>query len=85
MNDLKECELISNPQSDLNDLVNAYNRELGSIFDKQAPVTVRKVVLHPHAPWYMEHIRQAKVERHRAERKWCKDRTTINKQILKSK
>ena len=65
-------------------MVDTYNNELSSLLDKHAPVTVKKVVLRPHAPWYTEHIRQAKVERRKAERKWCKDKSTINRQILKN-
>ena len=53
--------------------------------DKHAPISVKEVVLRPHAPWYDEHIRQLKVERRRVERIWAKDKTEVNKEILKSK
>ena len=83
--DVRNSVLLKSPPTDLNDLVLCYNRELSCILDKHAPISVKEVVLRPHAPWYNEHIRQLKVERRRVERKWAKDKTEVNKEILKSK
>ena len=35
--------------------------------------------------WFDEHTKQAKVEKRQAERKWLKDKSTVNKSNLKSK
>ena len=83
--DISDSKLVESPPLDLDELVTLYNSELKSVIDKHAPAIVKEVVLRPHAPWYNEHIRECKVERRRAERKWAKDKTDINKEILKSK
>ena len=58
---------------------------LKTLLNFRAPVIEKKVVLRPHAPWYDEHTKQAKLEKRRAERKWLKDKSPANKANLKSK
>ena len=83
--DLQECRVIKHPPSDLYELVISYNSDLNEIIEKHAPLLEKEVVLRPHAPWYTEHIQHAKIERRKAEQKWGKDKSTVNKEILKSK
>ena len=84
IDDVRNSELILRPPSDLDELVLCYNNNLSSIFNGHAPVTEKEVVLRPHAPWYNEHIRQAKRERRRTERVFRHTNLEIDKQIFLS-
>ena len=82
---LKENLIFPNPPAKLDGYVQCYNDSLRGILDKHASSTEKKVVLRPHAPWYIEHIQRAKQERKQAEKRWVKSKVEIYKYILKCK
>jgi hypothetical protein len=88
--DLKEFESDLN-SSDLRSIfshkttecaVHTYNKELGRILDKHAPIITRTVVIHPDSPWYNQEIDQAKKARRAAESVWRKSQLTIHREIF---
>ena len=83
--DIINCDLLRNPPTELNDLVECYDSTISDIFEQHAPVQEKEIVLRPHAPWYTDSIRQAKQARRRAERKRMKTQLTVDREILKEK
>ena len=63
------------------ELIDTYNMSIKDIVNKHAPKQVKIITLRPHAPWYNDHIREAKREKRRRERKYkkyiirCKQKT----------
>ena len=80
--DIKNSVLIEEPPSELDDLVECFDSTLSNIFNSHAPVTEKEVVLRPLAPWYNEHIRQAKRERRRLERAFRHSNLEIDKEMF---
>ena len=83
--DLKSSEMISCNFRNVSDCVSMYNRTLVQLLNTQAPVKEKVVSLRPQAPWYTEQVRKAKQVRRQAERRWKKEKSTINTEILKAK
>ena len=64
--------------------VDQLDSALRAVLDRHAPVTRRKVGSARSAPWYAtvkEELREAKKERHRAEKKWLSSGLVVFKQI----
>ena len=80
---MKTSNLVKSPPTELNDLVQEYDRTLADILEQYVPLLTQEVMLRPHAPWYNSSIREAKQARRKAERRYCKDKTTINKDMFK--
>ena len=80
---VRTSNLVQSPPTELNDLVQEYDRTLADILEQHAPLLTKEVVLRPHAPWYNSSIREAKLARRKAERRYRKDKTTINKDMFK--
>ncbi|XP_067653142.1 uncharacterized protein [Haliotis asinina] len=79
--DLVNSNLLTDPPPDVDDHVELFHDTLTSLIDKHAPAVEKKVILHPHAPWYDVSIRRSKTQRRRAERLWRKTRLEIHRQI----
>ena len=80
---VKTSNLVQSPPTELNDLVQEYDRTQADILEQHAPLLIKEVVLRPYAPWYNSSIREAKQARRKAERRYRKDKTTINKDMFK--
>ena len=68
--DIRNSDLCMGPPSDLDRLVDCYNRTLSSLLDKHAPVLTRHVATRVCPPWFNDVIMQAKRDRRKAERRW---------------
>lgn len=73
--ELQKSELITNPSSDLNGLVDQYNDCLAELLDKYAPRTERRVRLVNRQQWYTNEIHKAKQQKRALARKYRKSRT----------
>ena len=73
--------LESTTQSDLADPLSVYNTCLSQVLDHNAPLVTRTVTDRTSAPWMTLEVKQAKVERRIAERKWCQAGVTVHKEI----
>ena len=72
--DLRDSDLLQKSYSDLNTLVEQYDRTLLSILDKPAPEIQRQITVRPSAPWYTQEVADEKNKGHRLKRKWQKSR-----------
>ena len=72
------------PEDDLDALVSQYDSVLRDILNKHAPEITRSVQVRPHAPWFSEEIRQARLTRRKFERFWRKQRTEVNRQLFRA-
>ena len=73
--------LESTTQSDLDDPLSVYNTCLRQVLDHHAPLVTRTVTDRTSAPWMTLEVKQAKVERRIAERKWRQSGLTVHKEI----
>ena len=73
--------LESTTKSDLADPLSVYNTCLRQVLDHHAPLVTRTVTDRTSAPWMTLEVKQAKVERRIAERKWCQSGLTVHKEI----
>ena len=80
--DIINSDLLRNPPTELNDLVECYDSTISDIFEQHAPVQEKEIVLRPHAPWYTDSIRLAKHAWRRAERKWMKTQLTVDREWI---
>ena len=81
--DLLKLPIFNLNTENVNDLVSTYNSGLSALIDKHAPILVKKIYERPQSPWYTEELAQAKRAKRQAERRWMKEQTTINLEILK--
>ena len=61
--DVGSAAVLTSLDKPLHELVDAYNTELISLVDKDAPLQEKTITLRPHAPWYTEELHEAKQER----------------------
>ena len=73
--------LESTTQSDLADPLSVYNTCLRQVLDHHAPLVTRTVTDRTSAPWMTLEVKQAKVERRIAERKWRQSGLTVHMEI----
>ncbi|XP_072014277.1 uncharacterized protein [Amphiura filiformis] len=72
--------LASTPAtSDVNILLEHFNEVLRTVLDTHAPQSTRTRTIRPQAKWYNDEIRAEKREQRRLERKWRKNRLTVNR------
>lgn len=72
--DIRSSKLITDPPTDLDDLVECYNTCLSTILERHAPLRKKTMTIRPKVPWMNNEIKQAKRLRRKAERTWrnCK-------------
>ena len=89
MSDLKDdLRNISNPeinQESAEKFVESYNSQIKSMIDKHAPIKSKTITIRPNTEWYIDELRNSKMERRRAERKMRKTKLTVHQQIYKEK
>ena len=64
-------------------MVSAFNEGLTSLIDKHAPLRTKTITQHPDCPWYTDELHEAKHLRRKLERRWLKNRLTVNHQIYR--
>ena len=67
---IRSSQLCHEPPDDLHNPVSCYNETLRSVLDMYAPVLTRDITVRPRAPWFNEDIRNAKLLRRKAEKRW---------------
>ena len=67
--------------ADLSYQIDKYEYELSRILDNHAPVRSRIVTIRPLALWYNSNIDVEKKNWRKLERRWCKSRLTINREL----
>ena len=73
--------LGSATQSDSTDPLGVYNTCLRQLLDRHAPLVTRTVTDRTSAPWMTLGIKQAKVQRRLAERKWRESGLAVHREI----
>ena len=73
--------LGSATQSNSTDPLGVYNTCLRQLLDRHAPLVTRTVTDRTSAPWMTLEIKQAKVQRHLAERTWCESGLAVHREI----
>ena len=82
-NDIHSSELGKTSSfHDVTDLVQQYNQTLNQLLDIHAPVVNKTVVVHPESPWFNNEIKEAKLARRKAEKRWRKSNLTVDRQIF---
>lgn len=81
--DIQNADLITNPPSDLTDLVEMYDVTLRKIINDHAPQKSRTFTQRPLVPWYNEAIRIAKCKRRKLEQIWRRTRLTVDRDMFK--
>ena len=69
-NDIASSDLCNIASNDCNEVAELYNNYMRSILDRHAPMTSKRVLARPSAPWMSSNIIEAKRQRRKAERKW---------------
>ncbi len=69
--------------SDLADLVDAYNTQLGTVLNKHAPEQTKMITIRKPTPWTTDEIRPDKRECRRLKRKYKNTKLDIDLQLLK--
>ena len=80
--DLSQSDLISNPETELTDLVNQYNTCLKSLLDKHAPLT-RRSIKAKRNPWYTSDIHTLRTKKRMQQRRWKKSQLDSDLKHLK--
>lgn len=87
---LFKSDLLASPllttvsSADLDVLVDQYNKVLGDLINKHAPVQSHIITCRPNAPWFSDDLHKQKVIKRRYERKWLSSGLEIDKQIFKT-
>ena len=79
--DLRNLNLESSHNTDLNDLVKQYNTGLKSILDKHAPLT-RCAIKAKRNKWYTSDIHKLRTEKRKQQRKWKKTQSITDLESL---
>lgn len=69
---------------DVNQLVQFYNVSLTSILEKHAPLKTKTITIRPRLPWYTNDLKELKLQRRRAERRWRKTNDLSDFQVFRS-
>ncbi|XP_072018475.1 uncharacterized protein [Amphiura filiformis] len=80
--DIRNSPLSTDPADDLSSLVSNYEKTLGDLLNKHAPLKSKSMVLRPNAPWYDENLRSAKQEKRRHERRWLKTKLECDREVF---
>ena len=77
-------KLVTNPPSNISDLVDSYNNTLSSLLNIHAPLKT-KLIRPKHAnPWYTSPLHKLKTGCRRLEKSWNNSHSLLDLQILKS-
>ncbi|KAK6168440.1 hypothetical protein SNE40_020971 [Patella caerulea] len=68
---------------DVDDQIKLYNAVLTNILDEHAPVVTRNIILRPNRKWFSDDIRQSKIDRRQAEKRWRKSKLEIDRDLYK--
>ena len=82
--DIMDSALADRHLVDTAQLAARYNNILGTLLDKHAPITSRKMTLRPHAPWFsaqQDALRKSKLEKRRLERQWKTSHLEVHWQL----
>ena len=80
--DIKNSKLMAHLDFDnASDLTDHYDHVLSTLLDQHAPIKKRVVTLRPAAPWYTDEIRSEKAKRRKLERRWRKNKLTVNREM----
>ena len=83
--DIRNSTLCVDPPSDLDTLVDCYNRTLSSLLDKHAPVQSRHTTTRVQPSWFNDDIKKARQDRRKAERRWRASRLPEDLAVFKVK
>ncbi|XP_064637159.1 uncharacterized protein LOC135493617 [Lineus longissimus] len=70
--------------SDLESLVDSYDRLLGSLLDKHAPAKSKLVHVRPNIPWFNDNIILARKLERKLERKYRRSKLVVDRKVWKS-
>ena len=77
-------DYVNGPKQDIDSLVEQYNTILSNLFDKHAPRITKQVSERKKTSWFKEEIQTAKAKRRKAERRWIKNQSVINLEIVRA-
>ena len=78
-----ESDLLTNPESDLDELLVQFDSTLRNTLNKHAPLMYRNIIISPTNPWYSREIAEAKRKRKQLERRWRKTKSEIDRDLFK--
>ena len=81
--DIVVSSMLQTTQGNVDGLVTAFTNGLTSLIDKHAPLRTRTITERPDCPWYTDTLHEAKHLRRKLERRWKKNRLTVNHQIYR--
>ena len=81
--DITQSDLICNPPSGLQELVECYNSTLSQLLDKHAPLITKSRRTRPH-PWYTSALHTLQLACRKAERIWKQTRSEVDRLALKN-
>ena len=67
---IMDSPLLQDQATDLDTMVDQYDRVLRQLLDQHAPKKKRQVTVRPSAPWYTSDVVAEKRKRRRLERRW---------------
>ena len=84
-NDIASSDLCNIASNDCNEVAELYNNYMRSILDRHAPMTSKRVLARPSAPWMSSNIIEAKRQRRKAEIKWRSSKCQSDLTVFKRK
>ena len=81
--DIVVSSMLQTTQGGVDGLVSAFTEGLTSLIDKHAPLRTKTINQRPDCPWYTDELHEAKHLRRKLERRWQKNRLTVNHQIYR--
>ena len=69
--------------ANVEDLLTTYTHVLTHVLNQHAPIQQKNIFQRPNTPWYNDDIQNEKHKRRKLERKWCKSKSTEDKQNYK--
>jgi exonuclease III len=72
---------LPNMTGTVDELAGAYSSVLSEILDRHAPLKERSVTIHPEAKWMNDDLKQAKLQKRKAERTWRRTGLVEHKEI----
>ena len=84
-NDIAGSDLCNIASNDCNEVTELYNNYMRSILDRHAPMTSKRVLARPSAPWMSSNIIEAKRQPRKAEIKWRSSKCQSDLTVFKRK
>ena len=82
--DIRTSRLITQPPTNLSDLVECYNLTLSNILNKHAPMKSKLLRPKPSNPWFTPALQKLKSTRRHLEKIWSRTHSTFDLNLLKS-